>query len=311
MSLALSLEDPSITLVIMAAGLGSRFGGDKQLAGFGPRGETMLELSLVSAIKAGFSAAVIVTRTELIEPLRRLLQYLPKDFKLSFCVQQKLDLPLECLALVGDASYRTKPWGTAHALWAARDFVDGPMAVINADDYYGDMAFQLLADGFRRDSDRWQMVAYCLAETLSDNGGVNRGICQIDGHYLASVAEWLDIKWHGERVIGRNDVGEATLDPASLVSMTCWGFTPDIFTVLAQALTKFVKVSGQLPSSECYLPAVVQSCLASADDKPLEITQAAMSKAVYVNTTDESWLGVTYPQDTVWVKQKLMELLGD
>ncbi|QYJ85870.1 NTP transferase domain-containing protein [Shewanella mesophila] len=311
MSLVLSLEVPSLTLVIMAAGLGSRYGGDKQLARLGPCGETMLELSLASAIKAGFSAAVIVTRAELIEPLNHLLKHLPKEFKLSFCVQQKLDLPLECLALVGDASYRTKPWGTAHALWAARDLVDGPMAVINADDYYGDMAFQLLADGFRHDSDRWQMVAYCLAETLSDHGGVNRGICQTNGHYLTSVAEWLDIAWQGEKVVGHNDTGKATLDPVSLVSMTCWGFTQDIFTVLGQALTKFVKVSGQLPSSECYLPAVVQSCLPSADDNHLATTKAGMSKAVYVNATNESWLGVTYPQDTVWVKQKLMELLGD
>ncbi|MCG9697816.1 NTP transferase domain-containing protein [Shewanella sp. Isolate11] len=311
MTTSLSFSENSakqdITLVVMAAGLGSRFGGDKQLAKLGPQGETMLELSIASAIKAGFSAAVIVTRSELIEPLTELLRDLPQGFSLSFCVQQMLDLPAECLTIVGDGHYRTKPWGTAHALWSARHQVNTPMVVINADDFYGDQAFKLLAAGFQQQPERWQLVAYRLQETLSDNGGVNRGICLVDGDYLTSVEEWLDIAWQRDELLGRNGVDVAKLDPQSLVSMTCWGFTPQIFTVLGHSLSEFVKVFGLQADSECYLPAVVQQCLPSQYAEP----NANIAKDVYVNTTDQTWLGVTYPEDTAWVKQKLLELMGD
>ncbi len=302
-----TITSQPLTLVIMAAGVGSRFGGDKQLAQLGPNGETMLELSIASAIKAGFSAAVIITRAELISPLSELLDELPEAFSVDFCVQQMLDLPENCLSIVGDASYRTKPWGTAHALWSARHLVDTAMVVINADDYYGEQAFALMAKGFRQQPERWQMVAYRLAETLSEYGGVNRGICHVDGHYLTSVEEWLDIAWKGKELQGRNSVDIAKLAPQSLVSMTCWGFTPQIFTLLRHSLSEFVKLNGLQTNSECYLPAVVQQCLSSQNNA----SDAAITKDVYVNVTDEMWLGVTYPEDTPWVKQKLLELLGD
>ncbi|MCE9680332.1 NTP transferase domain-containing protein [Shewanella sp. AS1] len=299
----------SLTLVVMAAGLGSRFGGDKQLARLGPNGETMLELSIVRAVKAGFGAAVIVTRAELISPLQALLADLPEGFALHFCEQRLLDLPSECLAIVGDGRYRTKPWGTAHALWSARHLVHGPMVVINADDFYGEKAFALMVQGFARDPEQWQMVAYSLSETLSENGGVNRGICMTEGGYLISVEEWLDIRWQQGKLLGRHQDRLAELAPMSLVSMTCWGFTAQIFTQLAHSLSEFVKVSGLQAASECYLPAVVQACLVSQPCIPQD-DGAAIARQVYVNTTDETWLGVTYPEDSVWVKQKLLELMG-
>ncbi|GIU46456.1 NTP transferase domain-containing protein [Shewanella algidipiscicola] len=297
----------NVTLVIMAAGLGRRFGGDKQLANLGPQGETMLELSLASAIKAGCSAAVIITRAELIEPLQQRLTALPDGFALHFCVQQTDDLPAECLPLQGEAKRRGKPWGTAHALWCARHWVNGSMIVINADDYYGDNAFKLLVDGFKHASERWQIVAYGLNETLSQHGGVNRGICQTQGDYLSSVQEWLDIAWQGDKLLGHNGQQQAELDPHSLVSMTCWGFSVDIFRVLELALIHFIKDCGHLAGSECYLPAVVQTCLPSQHQQDHNISV----KPVYVNISPDTWMGVTYPQDALWVKQKLMELLGD
>ncbi|MCL1042684.1 NTP transferase domain-containing protein [Shewanella marisflavi] len=292
---------PSLTLVIMAAGLGSRFGGDKQLAALGPKGETMLQLSIASAIKAGFSSAVIVTRASLIAPLQALLADLPSYFTVQYCVQQLTDLPSVCREIVGECKHRTKPWGTAHALWSARKLVSGPMAVINADDYYGDRAFSLLAQGFKQRPSQWQMVAYPLKETLSDHGGVNRGICVTRDNLLISVEEWLNIAWQGDNLVGSHQGQQANLAPDALASMTCWGFTSEIFEILAQALSAFIVQQGQRPDSECYLPAVVQAALSAKTN----------AKQVFVSQTSDTWLGVTYPQDIDWVKQKLMELLGD
>ncbi|MCG9713809.1 NTP transferase domain-containing protein [Shewanella insulae] len=300
-------DSPFLTLVIMAAGLGSRFGGDKQLAELGPKGETMLQLSIASAIEAGFSAAVIVTRAELIPTLKARLIDLPPQFTLHFCVQQLTDLPESLGVSVQGAnldellSRRTKPWGTAHALWSARQLVSGPMAVINADDYYGEQAFALLAQGFQLRPDKWQMVAYPLEETLSDHGGVNRGICVTQDNLLLSVEEWLNIAWQGDNLMGSHQGRQGHLAPEAMASMTCWGFTPDIFDLLGEALAEFVAQQGHKPDSECYLPVVVQAALR---DK-------AKARQVFVSQTSDTWLGVTYPQDIDWVKQKLMELLGD
>lgn len=183
----------ALTLVIMAAGLGSRFGGDKQLAALGPAGEPMLVLSIMSAIRSGFNRAVLVIRPELALELTEILtRFLPANFEYHFCYQALTDLPEE--ALLTDTSHRLKPWGTAHALWCARHLVKGPMAVINADDFYGDSAFAALAKGLSVKPTQWMMVAYPMALTLSEHGGVNRGLCQVERGQLKSVVEWLNIK---------------------------------------------------------------------------------------------------------------------
>lgn len=287
----------ALTLVIMAAGLGSRFGGDKQLAALGPAGEPMLVLSIMSAIRSGFNRAVLVIRPELALELTEILtRFLPANFEYHFCYQTLTDLPEE--VLLTDTSHRLKPLGTAHALWCARHLVKGPMAVINADDFYGDSAFAALAKGLSVKPTQWMMVAYPIALTLSEHGGVNRGLCQVEHGQLKSVVEWLNIKACEGVLMGDGPQGLSILPDQPLVSMTCWGFSPSIFDVIKHELSQFIALEGQQPKSECYLPAVVQAGI-------------EQGVAVWVDIASEPWLGVTYPQDTVWVKQKLVELLSD
>ena len=293
-----------LTLVILAAGLGSRFGGDKQLAELGPNGETMLELSLKSAYKAGFTKAVLVIRPELAPLLDKALQdKFADDFKIEYCLQSIDDLP-EAARAHADLAQRQKPWGTAHALWSARHHVNEPMAVINADDFYGDSAFSLLVQGLSVASDDWMMVGYPIGLTLSENGGVNRGVCQVANGKLVDVAEWLEIRQDASGLTGMLNEERSTIDDNAVVSMTCWGFKADIFKVIEQQLCEFIKLNGKQAKTECYLPSVVQARI----DKSL---QSKSNWGVNVSVAQESWYGVTYPEDVQWVKQKLHQTLNE
>ncbi|MCL2920114.1 NTP transferase domain-containing protein [Shewanella litorisediminis] len=285
-----------LTLVILAAGLGSRFGGDKQLARLGPRGETMLELSIQSAIKAGFTRAVLVIRPELESQLAaQLASQVPADFDLRFCIQALDDLPLPADKLAALVEARTKPWGTAHALYCARHQLKGPFAVITADDFYGDHAFACMAEGLKRGG--WLMVAYPLAATLSEHGGVNRGICQVKDGYLARVEEYKEIIASQGGLEGRFQGQLWPLAPDVPVSMTLWGFDDSVVSWLRDALISFL-LASPLPGEECYLPDVVQAGI-------------DQGQQVRVETAQGEWLGVTYADDVPRVRSRLMELLSD
>lgn len=313
MSLNTSIEDSSLTLVIMAAGLGSRFGGNKQLASLGPNGETMLELSTVSAYKAGFSRVVLVIRPELESELEQLFvdrirPSVSPEFECCFCYQSIQDLPETLLRQGFDVSHRRKPWGTAHALWSARHQVKGLMAVINADDYYGDSAFELLANGLKASPQNWMLVAYPIELTLSEHGGVNRGVCQVKGNVLQGVSEWTDIRQEPQGLTGEFNGVRAKLDTSTPVSMTCWGFASNIFTVIESELTRFILKQGAEGQSECYLPAVVQQYI-DVQKTQSQHPGAKPELQICVDTAQEPWFGVTYPQDVAWVKEKLYGVL--
>ncbi|NRD72227.1 NTP transferase domain-containing protein [Shewanella sp. VB17] len=304
-------KNEALTLVIMAAGLGNRFGGDKQLAAFGPNGETMLELSILSASRAGFLSVVLIIRPELEQALEtifltRLKDKLPTNFRYQYCYQAMDDLPVAALEACIDVSHRVKPWGTAHALWCARDKVNGNMAVINADDYYGDTAFELLVAGLSESELDWMLVAYPLSLTLSDHGGVNRGVCLVENERLLHVTEWTNIRQDELGLIGSFNGKEGVLPSSVPVSMTCWGFTPDIFLAIEAKLTQFVTSQGTEPKSECFLPDVVQQAMVEGADG-----NVLNQKIIRVKTAQEPWFGVTYAQDAAWVRQQLSERLDN
>lgn len=273
---------PTPILVVLAAGMGSRFGGDKQLAVLGSTGRTLLHFSVQDAYAAGVRSIVLIVRQNIIAALeQQVLPHFPADLTVQLVLQNPADVPVEA----ADLGNRQKPWGTAHALWSARQFLQQqPCIVINADDYYGQTAMQLLVKHFATTRSEWAMVAFPLLKTLSAHGGVNRGICQVNADYLQAVTEVLQIKQHEQQFSGIDVKGESIqLDATQAVSMNIWGFTPSIVPALEKALCRFfaLKPDGK---AECYLPAVVDSSL-----------QQQPKLRVYMSP--DSWFGVTYPAD--------------
>lgn len=272
-------------LVVLAAGLGSRYGDAKQVAGVGPSGEWLLEYAIHDALAAGFAQVVMVIRDPLHETLQaRLAPRLQGRAALHF-VEQTLDkVPAGCPVPIG----RGKPLGTGHALWCCAPLLQGPFAVINADDYYGPGAFRLLADHFRR-SQHPAMVGYRLAATLSMHGSVNRGVCRVDdrGH-LRDVTEFIDIDIRDGSLAGNAPDGERVpLTPDTAVSLNCWGLTPALLPDLEQGLREFLAQAGE--KNEYFLPHAITQHL------------AARGEALSVLPTDDAWLGLTYPDDRAQV----------
>jgi bifunctional N-acetylglucosamine-1-phosphate-uridyltransferase/glucosamine-1-phosphate-acetyltransferase GlmU-like protein len=269
-------------LVVLAAGMGSRFGGDKQLAVLGSTGRTLLHFSVLDAYAVGVRHLVLIVRQNIIAALeQQVLPHFPADLTVQLVLQNPADLPVTDV----DISQRQKPWGTAHALWSARQFLQHQSCiVINADDYYGRTAMQLLVQHFTKTDTEWAMVAFPLENTLSAHGGVNRGICQVNDGYLQAVTEVVQITKQQQQLTGIDVNGNTiALDAAQPVSMNIWGFTPSIVPALESALCSFFAQQPDV-KAECYLPAVVDSCL-----------QHQQQLRVYLSP--DSWFGVTYPAD--------------
>lgn len=279
-----------LTLLVLAAGMGSRYGGLKQLDPVGPSGETILDYSVFDAQRAGFERVVFIIRRDFAALFEtaiaaRLRQHIAVD--LAF--QEQDDLPVPAAG----AAARQKPWGTGQAVWCAREVISGPFAVINADDFYGRRAYEKLAGELRRLQARprsaapeFTLVAYELGRTLSENGTVSRGLIATDGSTLRHLEETHGLVRtpRGIESTGAVTAAPAPLPPASLVSMNFWGFTPAIFPLLREHLVRFLG-EPDAATREFYLPGAVSAMVQAGE------------ATVQVVPTDESWFGVTYRED--------------
>lgn len=287
------------TLLVLAAGMGSRYGGLKQLDPMGPSGETLLDYSVFDALRAGFGDVVFVIRREFEESFQDLVAARYRGHtNITFAYQDLSDLPEGRIAPEG----RIKPWGTTHAIWAARHHVTRPFLAINADDFYGAEAYRLLADHLSKAGEKeCAMAGYSLGTTLSEHGSVSRGVCRVDPHgWLSEIEEFTQIQKTTQGAAHFGPDGRvAQFSGHELVSMNFWGFTPAIFPLLGNSLASFLDLRGSDLESECYIPASVGESVASG------------SIRVKVLETSSEWFGITYRDDKPLVQNRLAERVRD
>ncbi len=284
-------------LVIMAAGIGSRYGGLKQIDPVGPNGEMIIDYSIYDAVQAGFRKVVFIVRQEILEEFStRIGNKLEGKCDVSYVIQRLDDIPRGFSV----AAKRSKPWGTAHAVFACRDVIDAPFAVINADDFYGRASYQILHSyllSARDSEDKYDycMVAYRLGNTLTSHGHVARGICTVsrDG-YLTDIRERKQIQLFDSGVLYTED-GEnwVEISPETPVSMNMWGFTPSLIPELETRFALFLKQMPDPAKSEYLLPELISDLIAERRAR------------VSVLPTTEEWFGVTYRDDRAEVREKL------
>jgi NDP-sugar pyrophosphorylase family protein len=285
------------TILVLAAGMASRYGDLKQVAPVGPNGETIIDYSIYDALRAGFGKIVIVIRSATETQFRetigaRLEERIPVEY-----VFQELDkLPSGFAVPPG----RAKPWGTAHAVLMAADAIREPFATITADDFYGAESYRRIAQHLTSGATNYGMVGYILRNTLSDFGSVARAICRVSGdNFLESVVELTRIERVGAGAINTGADGEVTnLTGDEVVSMNMWGFTPAVFPQLAARFQEFLEKNGRELASEFYIPQTVNDLIAAGDAR------------VKVLPTNESWFGVTYSEDRSRVVDSLRELIA-
>lgn len=286
------------TLVILAAGMGSRYGKLKQMDEFGPNGETIIDYSIYDAVQAGFGEVVFIVREYFLESFRTRFDKKWSDTVKCTYITQELNKVPTGSTYIKD---REKPWGTSHAVWVAKDYVKGPFAVINADDYYGTDSFRVLVDFFRKEgnSKDYAVVAYYLKNTLSDHGTVNRGVCfQDEKGNLSKVIECTKIARQADGSI-TYDGNNVSLEDNTLVSMNMWAFKPSYFSYADSAFVEFLASEGDKMKSEWYIPKLVDDLI------------NANELSVKVLDTDSDWFGVTYMEDKPVVQEKLQQLLDD
>lgn len=292
------------TLLILAAGMASRYGSLKQMDGFGPHGETIIDYSIYDAIRAGFGKVVFVIREEFLDRMRSVF-----DKKLKGKIE--VDYAFQSFDLtkfgVNKVIERTKPWGTAHAVMSAKEHVNEPFCVINADDFYGKDAFEKMAAFLQNEvsDDNMALMGFKVGNTMSDYGYVSRGVCDVDERgNMVSVTERTNIYYvtdgDGNRKIVYEEEGKQhDLDPDTRVSMNFWGFTPHIFEVAQDMFVEFVEQNGDNPKSEFFIPSV--------PDYLVKANKASFR----VIPTSSKWFGVTYKEDKPVVEESISNLVKE
>lgn len=287
------------TLLILAAGMGSRFGGLKQVEPVGPNGEAIIDYSIYDAIRAGFGKVVFIIRESFADAFKENFdKKLKGKIEVEYVFQELNMLPEGFTLPEG----REKPWGTAHAILVAKDVINEPFCALNADDFYGFNAYRAMAKFLTESTDpkEYAMVGYNLNDTLSEFGSVSRGICEEDANKnLVKIVETLKIVKRGNEIISiENDGSETSLTGNEIASMNNWGFKPSVFAQLEKRFTQFLKTEIDKPKSEMYIPSVVFDLI---DDK---------EATVKVLEANSPWFGVTYKEDKPFVIEKINALIA-
>ncbi len=286
------------TLLILAAGIGSRYGGLKQADSVGPAGEAIIEYSIFDAIRAGFGKVVIVIRKSIEQDFKeKFAGKFDDKIKVEYAFQE-LDSPIEGISRFPE---RKKPWGTGHAMLVAKDLIKEPFLVINADDFYGFTAFQKMADFLtnRCTPTHSGMVGYLLKNTLSENGSVSRGVCEVNGKgHLTAVTERTKINRDekDEQIYYHEDDNRVHLSEDTIVSMNFWGFHPSVFELTRKMFVDFVKENQDHSTAEFYIPKIANTLI---EQKIADLT---------VMTTRDQWYGVTYQEDKQTVQNAFWAL---
>ncbi len=286
----------SPTLLVLAAGMGSRYGGLKQIDPIGPGGETLMDYSIYDALRAGFSKVVFVIRKDIEQPFKEMVgAHFEKRIPVEYAFQELAKIP-PGFAVPAD---RTRPWGTTQAILMAEDVIHEPFAVINADDFYGAASFRLLAHHLQSGAPDYAMVAFVLRNTLSEFGSVARGVCTVDGNsYLQSVVELTGIERKDGSVSNIDAAGRVSpLTGDEPVSLNMWGFTPPVFGQLQNSFQQFLARNSSDLKAECYIPVTVSELIASGQAQ------------VKVLRTPDTWFGVTYRQDRPRVVENIRQLI--
>ncbi len=278
------------TLVVLAAGMGSRFGGDKQFTALGPGGETLMDYAIFDAARAGIRRVVLIVRPEAVGLVAGLQERYRRSVEVLPAVQKLADLPAGFIPPPG----RTRPWGTAHAIRAVRHLVDHPFLVVNGDDFYGAAPYRALVEAGASSPREWQLAGYPIADTLSPTGPVNRALCSVDARgYLTGLAEVRGIARAADGTLHGGEP-EQEVPGNAIVSMNMWGLTPSIFSVIERTLAEFL-ARADLTRDEYYLPEAIAAAM-------------ALGQPVRVLPAGDDWCGVTFPEDAADVRRHLAAL---
>jgi dTDP-glucose pyrophosphorylase len=283
----------NITLLVMAAGMGSRYGGLKQLDAVGPNGETIIDYSVFDAIEAGFNKVVFIIRREFVNEFKaKITDKYSGKIQVQFAFQDIHDLPNGFKCPEG----REKPWGTGQAILSAATLIQEPFAAINGDDFYSRESFKVVADYYKNGGNEFSMVAFRLNNTLSIFGGVTRGLCTVNDGKLETVVETDNLQQTDEGVSSNRDI---LLDGFEPVSMNMWGFTPILFDYLSEKFDEFLQEGKMELKSEFLIPNVINDLIQTDRE------------SVHVLRSDSSWFGITYKEDKLYVMDEIQKLIDE